>query len=181
MAGEDLLDRAEPRIHYQEPARETWDCESMLSFTSNLDNYPGSILEPRTPRRRAPRSAAAAATAAAGSGGGIRLSEKTGLPVGYGGGAAAGRSGARGAAAPGTTSAPGGDGSEDEEDAAARPATRRVKGETAEEKKERKSGVKEANVWWTGLSGMEFGGLCGVWGMWTLACLAGEELGIGSF
>lgn len=44
--------------------RERWDCESVLSLRSNLDNHPGRIAEPNRPPRRTrlqPPSAAAGA------------------------------------------------------------------------------------------------------------------------
>ena len=44
--------------------RERWDCESVLSLRSNLDNHPGRIAEPGRPPRRTrmqPPSAAAGA------------------------------------------------------------------------------------------------------------------------
>ncbi|KXZ50913.1 hypothetical protein GPECTOR_14g16 [Gonium pectorale] len=60
--------QAEPRSTLVLKEAERWDCESVLSFTSNLENHPGKIVEPQ--RRTG------------GKGGGlIRLSAKTGMPV----------------------------------------------------------------------------------------------------
>jgi protein LTV1 len=53
-----------------------WDCESVLSLRSNLENHPARIAEPQ--RRAGCRSGDA-----------IRLSSKTGMPAGYGGSSAA--------------------------------------------------------------------------------------------
>lgn len=52
---------------------ERWDCESILSLTSNLENHPAKIVEPQ--RRTGGRG-----------GGLIRLSAKTGMPVAMRGG-----------------------------------------------------------------------------------------------
>jgi hypothetical protein len=50
---------------------ERWDCESVLSLRSNLDNHPGRIVEPQ--RRMGARG-----------GSGIALSAKTGMPLATG-------------------------------------------------------------------------------------------------
>lgn len=47
---------------------ERWDCQSILSRTSNVENHPAKIVEPQ--RRTGARG-----------GGLIRLSAKTGMPV----------------------------------------------------------------------------------------------------
>lgn len=57
-----------------EATHERWDCESVLSLRSNLDNHPGQIVEPLKSRKQATGSSVA---------GTIKLSAKTGLPVGY--------------------------------------------------------------------------------------------------
>ncbi|GLI61075.1 hypothetical protein VaNZ11_003340, partial [Volvox africanus] len=119
---------------------ERWDCESILSLTSNLENHPGKIVEPQ--RRTG------------GKGGGlIRLSVKTGMPVVPGG--MAGDSRGRPATAPaiqedeeeGASGEGSGSGDEEEEGTGSvldpGMLTRR-KGETAEERKARKAAVKEA-------------------------------------
>ena len=64
---EEALPEPEGEIEFIEvpDTRERWDCESVLSASSNLYNHPGRIAEP------CQRSAA-----------GIRLSRKTGGPVG---------------------------------------------------------------------------------------------------
>mmetsp|Transcript_4290 Transcript_4290/g.12743 ORF Transcript_4290/g.12743 Transcript_4290/m.12743 type:complete len:482 (-) Transcript_4290:168-1613(-) len=64
-----------------------WDCETVLSTYSNLDNHPSTLKEParRRGRQRGKAAAAAAQEAASSSPAGparILLSEKTGLPVG---------------------------------------------------------------------------------------------------
>ena len=63
---EEALPEPEGEIEFIEvpDTRERWDCESVLSVSSNLYNHPGRIAEP------CQRSAA-----------GIRLSRKTGGPV----------------------------------------------------------------------------------------------------
>ena len=65
---QEALPEPEGEIEFIEvpDTRERWDCESVLSVSSNLHNHPGRIAEPRQ------RSAA-----------GIRLSRKTGGPVGH--------------------------------------------------------------------------------------------------
>ena len=65
---EEALPEPEGEIEFIEvpDMRERWDCESVLSVSSNLYNHPGRIAEP------CQRSAA-----------GIRLSRKTGGPVGH--------------------------------------------------------------------------------------------------
>ena len=113
--------------------RERWDCESVLSLRSNLDNHPGRISEPAR-RLRAPRG-----TSQLGSSVGaaqITLSTKTGLPLG------AHRSGGGAGVAPLT---------EKELGRRAVPegsvmSVQSRRGETAEEKKARKGAVKEGNV-----------------------------------
>ena len=65
---EEALPEPEGEIEFIEvpDMRERWDCESVLSVSSNLYNHPGRIAEPR--QRIAE---------------GIRLSRKTGGPVGH--------------------------------------------------------------------------------------------------
>ncbi|KAI3428268.1 hypothetical protein D9Q98_006647 [Chlorella vulgaris] len=112
--------------------RERWDCESVLSLRSNLDNHPGSISEPRSyrPRRRGYGSEDG------GAGGLIRLDAR-GMPVGF-----MPRRGMAG----GPDAADGGHAGSDvqEEGAAATAVPERRKGETADEKRARKEAVKEA-------------------------------------
>ena len=110
------------------PHRERWDCESVLSLRSNLDNHPGRIAEPGHSRK--PRTD----FAASGSGQPTRitLSAKTGLPVSDATRTGTGRQPGDGEAF--TASPQGG---------SAAPPRR---GETAEEKKARKAATKEANV-----------------------------------
>lgn len=90
-----------------------WDCESVLSLRSNLDNHPGVISEQSNRRYRS-------------AGGKIRLAAKTGLPVSS---------------------------AEDDrlldfetysQTTSASAAQPRLKGESSEEKKQRKGAVKEA-------------------------------------
>ncbi|DBA99090.1 hypothetical protein WJX77_009113 [Trebouxia sp. C0004] len=90
-----------------------WDCESVLSLRSNLDNHPGVISEQSNRRYRS-------------AGGKIRLAAKTGLPI----------------------SSTEDDRSLDFETysrtTSASAAQPRLKGETSDEKKQRKGAVKEA-------------------------------------
>lgn len=91
-----------------------WDAETVLSLRSNLDNHPGTLDAPRR--------------------GKIRLSSKTGLPVGY--------VGAEGRERKLEEVAEGEEEGEEEEERVMVEA--RKKGETKEERKARKQAVKEA-------------------------------------
>ncbi len=131
--------------HPDAPEDARWDCESVLSLRSNLDNHPALLAEPGRPRRGCfsarPDPSAAAAP--------IRLSAKTGLPVGF-----TGTAGARGAAsyparglharAGDIAATPAGDGASAAGESAASSVRRRD--ESAEEKRERKAAVREARV-----------------------------------
>ncbi|KAJ2802461.1 Protein ltv1 [Coemansia helicoidea] len=57
----DAMDEAELDELFAEKARPAWDCESILSTYSTLENHPATIYEERTPR--------------------IRISRKSGLPL----------------------------------------------------------------------------------------------------
>ena len=109
--------------------RERWDCESVLSLRSNLDNHPARIAEPGRGSRK-PRAGLAASVG--GQPGRITLSAKTGLPI-----SAAEQTGA---------------GRRPDGDDVTSVSTQRGyvapprKGETAEERKARKTATKEANV-----------------------------------
>ena len=79
-------DRPLPRsLTLQPPLREEWDCESVLSLRSNLDNHPGTIETPSSRRRRE------RAARPEGEGGdepgvlrdGIRLSHRHGIAVDF--------------------------------------------------------------------------------------------------
>ena len=120
--------RADPFVMLAEQPRERWDCESVLSMRSNLDNHPGRIAEPGQPRRR-PRTPSQQSVSTAG-GRHITLSAKTGLPVGVLSGGKAPQHGER-AKGPAEGSVA---------------SVQSRKGETPEEKKARKAAVKEANV-----------------------------------
>jgi len=134
--------------HPDAPEDARWDCESVLSLRSNLDNHPALLAEPGRPRRGCfaarPDPGAAAAP--------IRLSAKTGLPVGFTG--STGAAGARGAAsypargvharASDGAAAPAGDGASAAGESAASSVRRRD--ESAEEKRERKAAVRWARV-----------------------------------
>lgn len=121
---------------YDERPRERWDCESVLSKLTNTDNHPGRIGAP--PKARSRATSHAGSTAAGAGPGIIKLSDQ-GIPLGYApvvvrqprdqqqGGAAAP---AAPAAAPTTPPGP--------------VASTRRKGESAEDKKARKTAVKEA-------------------------------------
>eukprot|EP00899_Mesostigma_viride_P022528 jgi/Mesvir1/345/Mv22749-RA.1 len=131
---------------YEEPAGDAWDCETIISTLSNLDNHPGRISEPsrRKPRKKASEDAAGVQ---ASSGNAdrkiIRLTGPHALPSGYNPAkpAAAAEASARdvqGGAARGA------DAEEDEEDGReARRLGARPRDETPEEKKARKAAVKE--------------------------------------
>jgi protein LTV1 len=137
----------------EEEERDRWDCDTIVSTYSNLENHP-SIIDDGAPRGRSRRGAGSragsdAAGGAAGAPALIRLG-KSGMPVDFvptrakkteGGGGAAGGDGGGGSD---------GESSYDSEEdgggeglgAAWRAQTRR-KGESAEEKKARKAAVKE--------------------------------------
>ncbi|KAK9819819.1 hypothetical protein WJX72_002761 [[Myrmecia] bisecta] len=111
--------------HYleEDEQAERWDCESVLSLRSNLDNHPAQIGESGMKPRLGQRALAHQ----------IRLSGKTGMPVGYVGP---------------QKKAASESGQELRDDASvlshSSPLPPRVKGEGAEEKKQRKQAVKEA-------------------------------------
>ena len=121
-------DRPLPRsLTLQPPRREEWDCESVLSLRSNLDNHPGTIETPsgRPRKERAPRVPQGDAAGGSRLGEGIRLSSRHGIAVDYlerGGGTGV-RNAERGRYGEGTGKA-------------------REKKETAEEKRARKAAVK---------------------------------------
>ena len=109
-----------------------WDCETIVSTYSNLDNHPRSIKEPSTDRRRC--SASSRTSSAAYNTGGpqalvaeaskrIVLSAKTGLPVGV---------------LPGTLK-----GQPAQEASAPNKGVARPKEESKEDKKARKAAVKK--------------------------------------
>ena len=112
-----------------------WDCESVLSLRSNADNHPALLGEPGRRRWRPDPTASPA----------IRLSAKTGLPVGFTGAAneRGGRYGGGVGSAAGATGGCG-DGASAAGDSVASAARRR--GESAEEKRVRKAAVKETRV-----------------------------------
>ncbi len=109
--------------------RERWDCESVLSLRSNLDNHPARIAEPGHGSRK-PQAGLAASVG--GQPGRITLSAKTGLPISAAEQTVAGRR-------------PDGDDVTSGSTQRAYVAPPR-KGETAEERKARKTATKEANV-----------------------------------
>lgn len=119
-----------------------WDCESVLSLRSNADNHPALLGEPGRRRwRPSPKDPSPA----------IRLSAKTGLPVGFMGAAnergGRGGGGGNGVVRAGSAAgATGGcrDGASAAGDSVASAARRR--GESAEEKRERKAAVKDTRV-----------------------------------
>ncbi len=110
--------------------RKRWDCESVLSLRSNLDNHPARIAEPGHGSRK-PRAAGSAASIG-GQPGRITLSAKTGLPISTAEQTEAGRR-------------PDGDDATSVSTQRGYAAPPR-RGETAEEKKARKTATKEANV-----------------------------------
>jgi protein LTV1 len=117
-----------PRVDTWLERERRWDCETIVSTYSNLENRPSVIDEGAgRPRRRPPSAAAAAEVERP-----IRLG-KTGMPVDF-----------LPHARRGDAEYEDGSGSEDAEAGAAdwRSNTRR-KGETAEEKRARKAAVKE--------------------------------------
>lgn len=122
-----------------------WDCESVLSLRSNLENHPARIAEPQ--RRAGARGGEA-----------IKLSSKTGMPAGYVSSSAAAAKG--GAAGPGLHKLEEGDDEGQSGDSASDLSDgghlegegdgnfgiclERRKDETPEEKRARKAAVKEA-------------------------------------
>ncbi|CAI5462258.1 unnamed protein product [Closterium sp. Yama58-4] len=75
----------------EERERGKWDCESIVSTYSNLDNHPARISAPSNSRRKGSRAGEAAAGGGGGVGGGggrigveeIRLKGKAQLPAGF--------------------------------------------------------------------------------------------------
>ena len=113
-----------------DPLRERWDCESVLSLRSNLDNHPARIAEPGHSRK--PRAGFEAGPDARRPAR-ITLSAKTGLPVAD---VKAGKPQQQTSEEAGLRDgAPG-----------APTALQPRKGETVEEKKARKAATKAANV-----------------------------------
>jgi protein LTV1 len=139
VAGEDADAIDTELVRVAAEPRDRWDCETIVSTYSNLENRP-AVLDggaARRPRPGAPSSAAGAAAMPAQ----IRLG-KTGLPVEFV------PSRAKAAAATGGDSGSdsdedGSDGGADVGPGAAWRADTRRKGETAEEKRARKTAVKE--------------------------------------
>ena len=79
-------DRPLPRsLTLQPPLREEWDCESVLSLRSNLDNHPGTIETPSSRRRRerAARPEGEGGNEPGVLQGGIRLSNRHGIAVDF--------------------------------------------------------------------------------------------------
>ncbi|KAJ1720662.1 Protein ltv1, partial [Coemansia erecta] len=103
---------------FKEKQRTPWDCQTILTTYSTLDNHPATIYEQRTPR--------------------IRVSRKTGLPVVENAATEAGANDAEG----------GGDGEEEEEEdqeqSRENMGKARSKAETSEEKRARKKMLQEA-------------------------------------
>lgn len=148
-AEEELPSSMQPGLQvYHETPRESWDCESVLSLRSNLDNHPALLGEAQKPWIRAERKT-----------GQIRLSAKTGAPVlgdrGKGAGEresqakrelqlGGGREGGSGGKGRGEEQGSSSDGEDQEGRSVASSVSRR--GESAEEKKERKARVKEEQV-----------------------------------
>jgi protein LTV1 len=109
--------------HFAPAPQERWDCESILTLQSDFSRQPGCIAQEE---RRWQRPRAAPDRSA------VRLSAKTGLPLGVVGGRAQSRRGACAA--------------EDEEGVAqgVNLGEARKRGEAGEDKKARKAAVKDA-------------------------------------
>mmetsp|Transcript_3975 Transcript_3975/g.8669 ORF Transcript_3975/g.8669 Transcript_3975/m.8669 type:complete len:216 (+) Transcript_3975:127-774(+) len=76
------------KSYFSERMRNPWDCESILSTYSNLDNNPVTIANGGRRRRRKPKKNRATSqfdvsSAKPGENQTIRLSDKTGLPIGF--------------------------------------------------------------------------------------------------
>ena len=132
----------QPQAHHSwevEPVaqQQQWDCESVLSLTSNLDNHPGLLREPGPPRNARRRQQIAVPAEEL-----IKLSEKTGLPVGYTGRLGPGRIGP---GCPAFEDASTGDGPTSVPEGRSAAPMRR-KDESLEEKRDRKQSVKEAKA-----------------------------------
>lgn len=121
-------------------AQDRWDCESVLSLRSNLDNHPASIAEPQS---RA-RSRQQMLGSERGSSAFIPLSRHTGIPLGYSNRDRHSRANAQAAALQAAESAVENGNSSDGSDGGGFIAPPRRKGETAAEKQARKQLVKEA-------------------------------------
>ena len=108
--------------------RAQWDCQSVLSMQSNLENHPGKIADEPSARRLAmlKRNADASQTKSIAP---LQFSTKTGLPLGV-----AGITKAHTIVE---------DDSDDEEEVCVNLGAARKRDESAEEKKERKAAVKE--------------------------------------
>ena len=128
----DIEPRRKMQTYLQEK-EDKWDCESVLSLRSNLENHPARITEPQK--------------VSGGKGGGsIKLSSKTGMPAAYATRQHAPSMGllkeAEDSEEASTVS--GGEDEEDDDEFASVICTERKKDETPEEKKARKAAVKEA-------------------------------------
>ena len=122
-------DRPLPRsLTLQPPLREEWDCESVLSLRSNLDNHPGTIETPSSRRRRerAARPEGEGGNEPGFLQGGIRLSNRHGIAVDF------------------LERGPGGGDREERGRFGEGAGKAREKAETAEDKKARKAAVKAA-------------------------------------
>jgi protein LTV1 len=140
--------------------RDRWDCESVLSLRTTASFQPSRIGDGSGPGGRRPRSlllspggAAAGAGGGGGGGGLIRLSQRTGLPAGYGARAQLQQQQASGLVELDEEGEEEGeeammdedDDEDDEDDAAPRDAgERRPRGETADERRARKAQAKAA-------------------------------------
>eukprot|EP00903_Cladosiphon_okamuranus_P008978 g8589.t1 len=85
---DELHDMEHHNEYLRDKPAEQWDCETIVSTYSNLDNHPSVLGMGRKPKPRRPSPAAAAADGGSvgrGVGAAVRrvaLSEKTGLPLG---------------------------------------------------------------------------------------------------
>lgn len=122
MDAEEDWEHAVGKGYLRPTVRSKWDCETVLSLRSNLDNHPGTI-------DTGPR-------------GKITLSAKTGLPVGFVGARPLAEV-AEGSEGSGEEGSEGGSGGS-EGDVPVNAGQARPRGETAEERRERKREVKEA-------------------------------------
>jgi protein LTV1 len=154
-----VLDGAGDVGHGDEPletlhvrrVRDKWDCESVLSLRTTASFQPSRLGDGSGPGGRRPRSLAAGGAAASGSGaagggtGTIRLSQRTGLPAGYGSRAQQqGGGGLLEEVDEEEDEEMMEDEDEDDEQAPRDAGERRPKGETAEERRARKAQAKAA-------------------------------------
>lgn len=139
LEAEDDRKRETELIRLEREEAERWDCETVLSLRSNLENHPARLSEPPNPRKKKQASEAGSVRVGLAAAGLIQLSSKSGIPIGY-----AGAPTKRGGGGYGALEGAGSDEESSGDEGGPSNGGPRRKGETKEEKKARKNAVKEA-------------------------------------